>query len=165
MAVKMDYTNCPGQMLEESGYRYTSGERTDDKGKTCYLHKVEVPMKNIGTQSVKIRGTAGGACGIWCYPVVGVPASRRQAVLEKLNDLMDRYRFVKFVLDEDNDVCASFDFWQGGDEKAAVQAGKLSLLTFASVVEDCVPEILKVRYREEQEVPILKMDPFANEEE
>lgn len=165
MAERMDYTDCPGMMLEKFGNRYTTEKRTDDKGRTYFLHRVELPMKHTESLTVKVRGDAGGACKFWCYPVIGIPASRRSAVLETLNELTGRYRFVRLELDEDNDVCASYDFWQGGDEQAAIRIGRMSLMTFAAVVEECVPEILKAQYREEQEVTILKMDPFANEEE
>lgn len=67
--------------------------------------------------------------------------SQQAAVLPVLNRLNNRYRFVKFVLDEDGDINVEYDYAVNCPDPAA--SAKELVSRIVSIVNDSYPEILR----------------------
>ena len=156
----MNYMDAADKALEQMKFHF-------DKRETSRGPVYEIPMasKNLPGLDLRLRVSEKGDCKLWCYPVKHVPSGKRIAMLEALNTQMDDYRFVTLTLDDDNDVCASYDFALFGEEEA-VRHVRVMINLFSDVVDDCLPGILKVLWSDEPaEESELKFDLFGDEEE
>jgi len=72
---------------------------------------------------------------------VKVPASKREKVIMVLNDMNNKYRYLKFVMSEDNDVRVEYDFplkiTNPGDVAVEI------LIRMMKILDDVYPELMK----------------------
>ena len=160
MEKKMNYLELAEKTLEQMKFHYT--KRETSRGP---VYEIPMSSKNLPGLDIRLRVSEKGDSKLWCYPVKGVPSRKRMAMLEALNTQMDDYRFVTLTLDEDSDVCASYDFALFGEEEA-IRHIRVMINLFSEVVDECLPGILKVMWSEEStEEPELKFDLFGDAEE
>lgn len=77
-----------------------------------------------------------GDVGLSCLLAYRVPASKRQSMLQPLNDLNNRFRYITLNIDEAGDVSATYDFMLWGDDEEALFTQTVSTwLLFADSLE------------------------------
>ena len=72
--------------------------------------------------------------------VPSVPQEKRAPIMETINTLNSKYRYIKFILDDDN-ITASFDIPSSSEE-----VGKIAFeifLRFVKIIDDSYPEFMK----------------------
>ncbi len=76
------------------------------------------------------------------FQLANIPEGKKGAVLSVLNDMHEKFRFFKFVVDEDGDLNVEYDFpKEGGDPgKAAVEM----VIRLMQIVDDIYPPVMKV---------------------
>lgn len=168
MDQKVNYNECAKKVLTQMGLHFSSDPRTDSKGRSYELFAFSKYMKNGSSVKMKLWIKPGGDGKIYCFPVNGVPGSRRTDMLEAMNDRVNHYRFLTLYLDSDSDVNADYDFVMGGGEADCVKQLRSILELYFSVVDDCLPELYKAMWqaKKDPEPEIeLKLDLFGNNEE
>lgn len=105
--------------------------------------------KNLPGINLKVIVAPNNTCKILTYLANEVPDSKRAAMLEVLNKLNMRFRYLKLVLDSDNDVVASYDFSFYGDEEAAVTAIEEIIFLVKSSIDESVPKIMQLIWADE----------------
>ena len=83
----------------------------------------------------------GESAQIVSSPISNVPAEKTARMLLTLNDCNHKFRWVKFYLDEDNDVIVNGDVLF--DEQNAGDACIGLIMRTASIVDDAYPDIMK----------------------
>lgn len=74
-------------------------------------------------------------------PIASVPAEKTAQLLYALNDCNHKFRWVKFYLDDDNDVIAESDAII--DEQNAGAVCFEIVMRTASIIDDAYPDIMK----------------------
>ena len=83
----------------------------------------------------------GESAQILTSPIASAPAEKTAAVLLALNECNHKFRWVKFYLDEDNDVVANGDVIF--DEQNAADAVIELVMRTASIIDDAYADIMK----------------------
>lgn len=106
---------------------------------------LETGMRSTNAGAVKIVFVStddNAAVAVRSYNIVPhVPEEKKAAILEVINKLNAKYRFVKFVLDKDSVVNAEYDI-----PAAAGEIGKVAMevfIRFAQVVDEAYPDLMK----------------------
>lgn len=107
--------------------------------------------KNLPGINLKVIVAPNNTCKILTYLANEVPDAKRAAMLEILNKLNMRFRYLKLVLDSDNDVVASYDFSFYGDEEAAVNAIDEMMYLVKKSMDESVPKIMSLVWADEDD--------------
>ncbi len=83
----------------------------------------------------------GESAQILTSPIASVPAEKTSKMLLTLNECNHKFRWVKFYLDEDNDVIADSDVIF--DEQNAGDAVIEIVMRTASIIDDAYADIMK----------------------
>lgn len=83
----------------------------------------------------------GQSVQIVTSPIASVPAEKTAKLLLTLNECNHKFRWVKFYLDDDNDIIADADILF--DEQNVGEACIEIVLRTASIIDDAYPEIMK----------------------
>lgn len=163
MAEKIDFNGILEGVLKGKKLDYTtkSGERYN-------IHTIPMRLGRSGTDiRLKMRVGADGDGKIWSFVVSNVPQRRRIAVLEALNGRMAAYRFISLYLDDENDICAGYDFEVFGSEQDAQRHIRVVFDLFVDILDKCMIDINKAVWKEEpqEEEGFLRLNLFGNEEE
>lgn len=75
------------------------------------------------------------------YGLISVDESRREKLIPVINDLNCKYRYVKFVLDNDGDVNIEYDYPIRCLNPAA-SAGEI-VLRFTKIIDDSYPTLMR----------------------
>jgi hypothetical protein len=75
------------------------------------------------------------------YSLVKVPDNKVDAMLVKLNQLNNQYRFIRFSLDKDNEVQVSHDMPMATTNPGDI-AVEITIRT-AKILDDVYPEMMK----------------------
>ena len=77
--------------------------------------------------------------GYRIFSIAKVPNEKRQKVLEKINELHNKWRWVSFAIDEDSELCSRLDvFYSENDIEIYAQA----LYQIVDITDKCYPEIM-----------------------
>jgi len=82
-----------------------------------------------------------------CYLVHDVPKARRLNVMEVLNRLNSRYRYLTLSIDEDGDVCAAYDFDLYGTAENGSNEVMAMIALFLRIADKCYPDIMPVIWK------------------
>ena len=127
------------RVFNERGLKYTSVEDSQRPmiklsfggGDFSFTHvMIHVIFDNDGTSAQIITS-----------PIAGVPAEKMAQLLFALNECNHRFRWVKFYLDEDNDIIADTDLIF--TEQNAGEACFELVMRTASIVDDAYSTIMK----------------------
>lgn len=90
-------------------------------------------------------GNAGNDASLRTAPIVHIPAGKNDAVYTLLNEFHQKYRFIKFYLDNDGDVMSQYDFALASDSigKSAAEV----LIRFTKILDDCYPRLMQQIWR------------------
>ncbi len=136
--MSVDYSDAIIDALEESGLSYQLHEFEDNVVFSFLVGSSHLPSLNV-----KLRVSDDGIAKIWCCISRNVNQDKRIQILEILNNFNSQYRYVRFALDEDNDIYASYYFNMFGEKEEAVKHALAMLLLISKLADMCVPEILK----------------------
>lgn len=127
--------------LSRRGYKYSVTER-DDKADVV---SAKFRAENSSGIEVKIfLSMDGGDIAVRCFSLITVPDSRRAAVLEALNSIMDEYRWVRLYLDEDKELTAAID---ASVTRASVgDVATELMLRAANIVDEVFPRVMRAMW-------------------
>lgn len=141
----IDYSEVVENFFEQNDWKFDLNELPDgDK-----IFTLPFGAKNLPAINLKVIIAPNDTCKILTYLANEVPDSKRAAMLEVLNKLNMKYRYLKLVLDSDNDVVASYDFSFYGDEEAAVTAIEEIIFLVKSSIDESVPKIMQLIWADE----------------
>ena len=83
----------------------------------------------------------GESAQVVTSPIASVPAEKTSKLLLALNDCNHRFRWVKFYLDDDNDIVADADIMF--DEQNVGDACLEIVMRTASIIDDAYADIMK----------------------
>ena len=75
-----------------------------------------------------------------CFSIANTPEEKMDVVLKAVNEANDQYRYAKFVVDEDGDINAEYDFPVAGDN-IGDSATEL-LVRFVDIIDKCYPKFM-----------------------
>lgn len=136
--MEMDYAEIAERFFEQNDWNFEVKELSDgDK-----MFTLPFSAKNLPGINLKVIIAPNDTCKILAYLANNVPDNKRAAMLEVLNKLNMKFRYLKLVLDSDNDVVASYDFSFYGDEDAAINAIEEMIYLVKSSMDESVPRIM-----------------------
>ena len=108
---------------------------------------IEAPMEVPGLPVLRVQFIAVGGgreVGMRLFSLVyRVPRIRHQKMLEALNTLNLKYRFLRFYLDDDGDVCVAYDFPRRFDDASIGEAAFEILIRTVDIVSKAYPTLME----------------------
>lgn len=102
-------------------------------------------IKNGGSYRIRFISTDNdNDVAVRIFSLLSVEDDKRPQVLQALNTLNRRFRFVKFTLDDDGDVNVEYDFPVSAGNLAA--ASKELVVRIVSIVDKAYPELMKAMW-------------------
>ncbi len=137
---KFDYGQSVKEAFENVGWRFTTRQLEDST-----LFALPMSAKNSPGLNIRIEVSQKGDCKIRCYLAQDTPKSVYNELLEVLNTLNSRYRYVTLSLDSDGDVLAAYDFAIFSQDQNVInrQVSTLAVL-LSDIMDKCIPPIMKV---------------------
>ena len=126
--------------FEDVGWRFTTRQLENST-----LFALPMSSKNSPGLNIRIEVSPKGDCKIRCYLAQDTPKSVYNELLEVLNTLNGRYRYVTLSLDSDGDVLAAYDFAIFSKDQNVInrQVSTLAVL-LCDIMDKCIPPIMKV---------------------
>lgn len=78
-------------------------------------------------------------------------------MLETLNSLNAKYRFIRLSLDQDSDVTADYDFILYGDEESACKHVIVLTFLLTEVMDNCIKSIISTIWKEDSSDDEMKV--------
>ena len=125
--------------LEGNGLMYT---RHDEFPQPVFA--IDFGGGDVQYQHLSVRmifDDDGNSVHMLTAPIASVPAERRPRMLEVLNDLHRRFRWIRFYIDDDDDLVADSDIIID-DVTAGDMCVELVMRT-ASIIDDAYPDIMR----------------------
>lgn len=123
--------------LEERDIRY----KVEETEKSSY---VEVSFKGDNIRGINIKLISSdddNDVSVRSYAIVSVPDEKKAAILAIVNEINLKYRYLKFVLDEDGDVNAEYDIPQKTVEIGDV--GYELVSRFVNIIDKAYPMFMR----------------------
>ena len=130
-------TKAIAEAMEKKGLKYETNELSSSSN-------VSVGFRVENGPSYKIRFISSdddNDVSVRVYSLVKVPDNKVDAMLVKLNQLNNQYRFIRFSLDKDNEVQVSHDM-----PMATTNPGDIAVeitIRMAKILDDVYPEMMK----------------------
>ena len=136
----IDYGEVVRESFENKGWRFQA-RKVEDKT----LFAIPMSAKNCPGLNVRLEVSDSGDSKIRCYLAEDTPKSVRVQLLDVINSLNNRYRYVTVSLDSDGDILAAYDFtiFSKDPESIDRQAGTMVLI-LSDIMDKCIPPIMKV---------------------
>lgn len=135
---KVNYAEIMAQELKEHNMSFTRKVREDKS-----IFTLPMSADNAPGLSVKLIIDEDGDCKLRCYLANNVPNEKKADMLQVLNDLNAKYRYICLSIDKDGDICASYDFTvHEGDVPIFVQIIAMVFL-YTDIADDCIPDIMQ----------------------
>lgn len=115
--------------------------RVEENDQRSYL---EAGFNGDNVKGVKVRFIStddDNDVAVRAFRIVSVSADKLPKVLKALNDLNNKYRYVKFVVDGDNDINAEYDL--------AVRSGNVGpvcveiFIRFMNIIDEAYPVLMQ----------------------
>ena len=103
-----------------------------------------VSVQYVGENMKEIRTTMFFSNVDVCYKIFSiakVPNIKRAAILEKINELLNQWRWISIAIDEDNEIFSELDFFCSEKD---IEKCTLGLLQIVNITDRCYPEIMKI---------------------
>ena len=139
----VEETENYGDMLAEifKGNDWQFGVK---KGEDATIFTLPMSAKNCPGFNITLSISDIGDAKLRCYLAEGTDKTKRGKILEVLNDLNGRYRYMTLSLDSDGDILAAYDFNILSRDIDAVKLSACSMIVlFVKVADNCVPPIMK----------------------
>lgn len=83
------------------------------------------------------------------YIASRIDEAKKDEMLELLNLLNTRFRFVVFNLDEDSDVCVTYDFALYGEEKTISELVLDAIYVVSRIIDQSAPDIMQLNWKKD----------------
>ncbi len=124
--------------MDEKGIKYTDRDefvvRVSYAGDNMKSIPVYVFFDKDGDPLVTFR----------CWDIVRIPEAKKQAAINYCNELHNKYRWVKFYIDSDNDVVAQIDSYV--DEYTCGYVCSSLVSRTVNIVDDAYPGFMRLLY-------------------
>lgn len=137
--VRLNYAEIIKNSFEQNDWNFTFKQIDDE-----IFFSLPLGAKNLPGLDVKLIVDTDGDCKIRCYLAKGVAENKRVEMLDTLNALNTKYRYVTLSMDSDNDVLASYDFRIFGDEETANRQVGAMIFIVSRIMDKCVPKIMRI---------------------
>ena len=142
---RVNYGELIAEILRNDDWQF-SAKQVDD----LTVFKLPMAAKNCPGFNVSFIVNDIGDVKLRCYLAEDTAQSKRGKLLEVVNDLNGRYRYITVSLDDDGDILAAYDFTifskDVDDMKLAVCG---TTVLFAKVADNCIPSIMKALWSED----------------
>ena len=144
MAENIDYREVVEQIFDDNDWNYTSQVKDDKK-----IFGLPFDAKNMPSIRLFVTVTSYGDVKVNSYLANEIPPEKSSAMIQTLNALNNRYRYITLSLDEDGDILAQYDFTIFGDDLETIdkQVGSTIFLV-KEVMDKCFPEIMKTLWQD-----------------
>lgn len=105
-------------------------------------------MDNTPGIHVKLIIDKNGDCKLRSYPASGVPMRKRRAMLRLVNELNLRFRYICLTLDDDGDICASYDFPYFEGSNLTFEKILATVWLYVEILDKCMPELMRTLWSE-----------------
>lgn len=143
---KCDYAALIKEELAEMPFM-SKGKRLEDGMR----FEIAMPSDQFLDLRVKMIVGRNGDTKIRCFLAKNVLPENVPTLREAINRLNSEYRFICLSIDEDRDICASYDFILVGDKEVAGRQAATSLVLFADIASDCLPELMPLVWKRKEE--------------
>ena len=143
----IDYSEVVEKFFEQNDWKF----EVDELPSGNKMFTLPFGAKNVPAINLKIIISQKNTCKILAYLANEIPDSKRAAMLEVLNKLNRKFRYIKLVLDSDNDVMASYDFSFYGDEETAVTALDEIIYLVKSSADESIPKIMQLIWADDED--------------
>ncbi|MBO4400292.1 MAG: YbjN domain-containing protein [Selenomonadaceae bacterium] len=143
---RLNYAEIVEKYFTDNDWNFTAKKIDDD-----IFFSLPLGAKNLPGLDVKLIVDTDGDCKIRCYLAKGVADKKRDEMLEVLNSLNTKYRYVTLSLDTDNDVLASYDFRIFGDAETADRQVGAMIFIVSRIMDKCVPKIMRVIWNDDED--------------
>ncbi len=143
----VDYAEVIERKFSQTGWKFNT-KKMD--GRTIF--SIPMSAKNCPGLHIKLDVSEDGDAKIRCYLAENTPQSAHEELIEVLNSLNGRYRYITLSLDSDNDILAAYDFTMFGDDEDMIErhAGTMVMLT-SDIMDKCLPKIMRVVWSAEDD--------------
>lgn len=125
--------------LEEKGVKYDyfeAGEKNDEAIKVTY------GCDNADSVSVLVFfDESGDSVNVKSFSIAKVPGNKLMEMYTLINELNSEYRWVKFYVDNDNEITASGDAIIG-DDTAGAECLEI-ILRYINIIDEVYPRFMK----------------------
>ncbi len=158
MSDKINYVELVQKILTDKEFRYNVKER--DKGVAISFG---INSKVLPGINYTLTVDEGGDSKLRSYIATGVDESKVDEMLELLNKINGRYRFTVFNLDDENDVCVTYDFAVYGDEEATANTVLDSIYVVSSIIDKTAQDIMQLNWKKNEESGFISNDDMFSE--
>ena len=139
MENQIEYAKIIERKFNENNFGFTMKELEQST-----IFSFPMPAKNAPGINLKIKvGKKYGHVKIFTYISSNIDHSKRQAVLELINALHNRFRYVTFSIEEDDSLCASYEFELFGEDEDVIEKQVIKTIFIVNEIIDlCIPEIM-----------------------
>ena len=134
--------SCIEKVFSEAGIHFKKYEH-----KEVDHQIIETPMEVPGLPVLRVQYIAVGGgreVGMRLFSLVcRVLKIRHQKMLEALNTLNLKYRFLRFYLDDDGNVCVAYDFPRRFDDASIGEAAFEILIRTVDIVSKAYPTLME----------------------
>jgi len=124
--------------LKENEWHYTYRTLSND------VENIGITLKGEHIQAVTVEfffDKKGKDVNISSYSIARVPKEKINKMLEKINALNRKYRWINFYIDDDNDISASYDAIVNDDTAAEICMEHFYY--FYNIIDEIYEEIMK----------------------
>lgn len=145
----INYAEAFEDKLREKGLSFNAKEKENGK-----VFIISMGVDNVPSLKVIMVTANSGDSTLYAYLANDVDERIRSEVMHVINKLNRKYRYICLCIDDDGDVCASYDLNVFGDEEAAGIHMLRNLVLFADICDSCIPPIMKTVWKaaDEEEV-------------
>ena len=139
------YAKAIAKEMERNEMHYQTIE-TDDSTLIEFSFKDSIPVEVL----YDINDDSDAK--IVTYPLRNIGREKKEAMRKAVEELNQKYKFVKLYLDKDNDICISYDFeFYGEDTERIGRHGVFVLIRICKIISSCLPVLLHAAYGESEE--------------
>ncbi|MBQ8610571.1 MAG: YbjN domain-containing protein [Oscillospiraceae bacterium] len=157
----IDYIGAVRSELDSLELEYTEKRRDDGDN----IFRLYMPMKNGPQLLIKlVVDESTGDSRLRSYLLTDVAEAARPALVQKLNELNNEYRFICLSLDGDGDLLAAYDFALFGTPQDIGQHAVTAFLLFYDLCDKVFPAIMKTVLAERGSVGEEEAEDWDEEE-
>ena len=131
------FSEVIAQGLQAFSLPFTS-KTADDEA----VFDLSLPADNVPGIQIRLIIDEDGDCRLRSYLASNVPDARQPAMFAALNSLNAQYRYICLSVDQDGDVCASYDFSVPPAAEDVFARVFTTAVLYTHIADKCIPDIL-----------------------
>lgn len=143
MSNNINYSTMLQEALKEDGFLFTATE----KEKVTVL-TFGIKVKSVPDVNYKLTVNPSGDTKLYSFLCTGIDECKRDRVIELMNELNCRFRYVTFDIDNDNDVCVSYDFGLYGTKEDVLKLATDAIGVCTQIIKEAFPKVMKIAWEE-----------------